>query len=86
MEWAWGEGSKSIVEEASKAVFIYYGTELCTVGFLWKSIVASDMDKSGLIGHFAQIIELCDESTNKTIMLKSKWTMGITFFQLLDEI
>ena len=43
-------------------------------------------DKARFVGHFAQIIELYDESANKTMMLKSKRNMGIASFWLLDEI
>ena len=81
-----GEDSKSFPEEAIKVVLIRDGTECCTVGFLCKSIVVVERDKTRFVGHFAQIIELYDESANKTIMLKSKRNMGIASFRLLDEI
>ena len=81
-----GEGSKSVLEEAIKAVLLCNGTECYTVGFLCKSIVVVERDKARFAGRFAQIIELYDESTNKTMMLKSKRNMGIASFQLLDEI
>jgi hypothetical protein len=81
-----GEGSKSMPEEAIKAVFICNGTECCTVGFLCKSIVVVERDTFRFLRCFAQIIELCDESANKTMMLKSKRNMGIASFQILDEI
>ena len=45
-----------------------------------------EKDKARFVGHFAQIIELYDESANKTMMLKSKRNMGIASFWLLDEI
>ena len=81
-----GESSKSVLEEAIKAVLICNGTECCTVGFLCKSIVVVEKDKARFVGCFAQIIELYDEFANKTMMLKSKRNLGIASFQLLDEI
>ena len=81
-----GEGSKSAPEEAVKAVLIHNGKECCTVGFLCKSIVVVERDKARFVGHFAEIIELYDESANKTMMLKSKKNMGIASFWLLDAI
>jgi hypothetical protein len=80
------EGSKSILEEAINAVLIWNGTEHCTVAFLCKSIVVVERDKARFVEQFAQIIELYDESANKTMMLKSKRNMGIASFWLLDEI
>ena len=81
-----GEGSKSVPEEAIKAVLICNGTECCTVGFMCKSIVVLEQDKARFVGYFAQIIELYDESANMTVMLKSKRNMGTAFFWLLDKI
>ena len=45
-----------------------------------------ERDKTRFVGRFAQIIELYDESANKTMMLKSKRNMGINSVRLLDEI
>ena len=81
-----GEDNKSVLEETIKAVLIRNGTEHCTVGFLCKSIVVVERDKTRFVGHFAQIIELYNESTNKTMMLKSKRNMGIASFWLLGKI
>ena len=81
-----GEGSKSVLEGAIKAVLICNGTECSTVGFLCKSIVVVERDKARFVGCFAKIIELYDESANITMILKSKKNMGIASFQLLDEI
>ena len=81
-----GEDSKSFPREAIKVVLIHNRTECCTVGFLCKSIVVVKSDKARFVGRFAQIIELFDESANKTMMLKSKRNMGTAFFWLLDEI
>ena len=81
-----GEGSKSVLEGAIKAVLICNGTECSTVGFLCKSIVVVERDKARFVGCFAKIIELYDESANMTMILKSKKNMGIASFQLLDEI
>ena len=81
-----GEDSKSFLKEAIKVVLIRNGTECCTVDFLCKSIGVVERDKARFVGHFAQIIELYDDSANKTTMLKSKRNMGIASFQLLDEI
>ena len=81
-----GEDSKSFPQEAIKVVLIHNRTECCTVGFLCKSIVVVKSDKARFVGHFAQIIELYDESATKTMMLKCKTNMGIASFQLLDEI
>ena len=75
-----GEGSKSFPEEATKVVLIHNGTECCTVGFLCKSIAVVERDKARFVGCFAQIIEMYDESANKTMMLKSKRNMGIASF------
>ena len=58
------EGSKSFPNEAIKVVLIPNGTELCTVGFLCKSIVVVERNKARFVGHFAQVIELYDESAN----------------------
>ena len=69
-----------------KAVLVRDGTELCTVGFLSRSIVAVEKDKARLIGRFAQVIELYYHSTNATISLKSKRNMGIASFRLLEDI
>jgi hypothetical protein len=81
-----GEESKSFPEEDIKVVLIHNGTECCTVSFLCKSVVVVERDKARFVGSFAQIIELYDESANKTMMLKSKRNMGIASFRLLDEI
>jgi hypothetical protein len=81
-----GEGSKNVPEGAIKAVLVCNGRECCTVSFLCKSIVVVERDKARFVGHFAQIIELYDESASKTMMLKSKRNMDIASFQLLDEI
>jgi hypothetical protein len=82
-----GEGNKCVLEEAIKAVLICNGTECCTVGFLCKSLVVVERDKRRfVVGRFAQIIELNDESVNMTIMLKIKRNMGIASLQLLGEI
>ena len=45
-----GESSKSVQEEAIKAVLICNGTECCTVGFLCKSIVWLKKIKQDLLG------------------------------------
>ena len=45
-----------------------------------------ERDKARFVEYFAQIIDLYDESANKTMMLKSKRNMGIASFWLLDEI
>jgi hypothetical protein len=45
-----GEGSKSVPEEAIKAVLIRNGTECCTVGFLCKSVVVVERDKARFVG------------------------------------
>ena len=71
-----GEGSKSVPEEAIKAVLICNGTECCTMGFLCKSIVVVERDKVRFVGCFALIIELYDESANKTMILKSNRNMA----------
>jgi hypothetical protein len=85
-EMGMGEDSKSFSEEDIKVVLICNGTECYSVGFLCKSIVVVERDKARFVGRFAQIIELYDESANKTMMLKSKRNMGIASFWLLDEI
>ena len=56
------------------------------MGFLWYSIIVVERDKARFVEYFAQIIDLYDESANKTMMLKSKRNMGIASFWLLDEI
>ena len=81
-----GEDSKIFPEEAIRVVLICNGTEYCTAGFLCKSIVVVERDKARFIGCFAQIIEVYDESANKTMILKSKRNIGIASFQLLDDI
>jgi hypothetical protein len=75
-----GESSKSVLEEAIKAVLICNGTGHYTVGSLCKSIVVVEKDKARFVGHFAQIIELYAESPNKTMMLKCKRNVGIASF------
>jgi hypothetical protein len=75
-----GEGSRSMPEEAIKIVLVHNGTECSTMGFLCKSIVEVERDKARFVGSFAQIIELFDEFTNMTMMLRSKRNMGIASF------
>ena len=81
-----GEGSQSMPEEAIKAVHICDGTEVCTVGFLCKSIVEVEREKARFVGSIAQIIVLYDESANMKMMRQSKRNMGIASFQLFDEV
>ena len=50
------------------------------------SIIVVERDKARFVEYFAQIIDLYDESANKTMMLKSKRNMGINSVRLLDEI
>jgi hypothetical protein len=57
-------------EKAIKPSLVWDGTELCTVGFLSRSIVSVDKDKVRYIGRIAQVIELYNHSTNKTMSLK----------------
>ena len=47
-----GEGSKSMLEVAIKAILIHDGTELCIVIFLCKSIVVVREIHSDLLGTF----------------------------------
>ena len=49
-------------------------------------MVVVKRDKARFVGCFAKIIELYDESANKTMMLKRNRNMGIASFWLLDEI
>ena len=63
--------SFGIPEEVIKAALICYGTEFCTVGFLSKAIAVTERMKQRFVGQFAQVIELYDLSTNKTLALKS---------------
>ena len=81
-----GDNKDVMPEEAIKAVIVQDGTKLCTVGFLSKSVVAVEEDRERYIGRFAQVIELYDHSTNKTMSLKSKRNMGIASFRLLENI
>ena len=63
--------SFGIPEEVIKAVLICYLTELCTVGFLSKAIAVTERMKQRFVGQFAQVIELYDLSTKKTLAFKS---------------
>ena len=81
-----GDNEDVMPEEDIKDVLVQDGTELCTVGFLSKSVVAVEKDRERYIGRFAQVIELYDHSTNKTMSLKSKRNMGIDSFRLLEDI
>ena len=76
----------SCQSEAIKAVLVWDGTKLYTVGFLSKSVLAVEKDRERYIGRFAQVIELYDHSINKTITLKSKRNMGIASIRLLEDI
>jgi hypothetical protein len=80
------DSEDTMPEETIKAVHVWDGTELCTVGFLSRSIVAVEKDKARYIGRFEQVIELYDHLTDKTMSLKSKRNMGVTSFRLLEDI
>ena len=81
-----GDNEDIMPEEAIKVVLVWDGTKLCTVGFLSKSIVAVEKDRERYIGRFAQVIELYDHSTNKTMSLRSTRSMGVASFRLLEDI
>ena len=80
------DDNNTMPEEAMKAVLVWDHTELCTVGEISRSILAVEKDKARYIGRFAQVIELYDHLTNKTMTLKSKRNMGIASFWLLEDI
>jgi hypothetical protein len=81
------ENEDTMPEEAIKVVLVQDGTKLCTLDFLSRSIVEVEKDKARHIGRFEQVIELCDHSTNKTMLLKkSKRNRGIASFRLLENI
>ena len=71
-------------EDAVKACRIRDGTESCVIGFLPRHVVVSNKER--YIGKFAQIVELCEESDNKTKRLKNRRNLGIAAFSLLDNI
>ena len=81
-----GDNEDVMPEEDIKDVLVQDGTELCTVGFLSKSVVAVEKDRERDIGRFAKVKMLYDHSTNKTMSLKSKRNLGITSFRLLEDI
>jgi hypothetical protein len=52
------DDDNNMPEKAIKVDLVWDGTELCTVGFLSKSIVAVEKDKARHIGKFVQVMEL----------------------------
>ena len=66
-----------------KAVLILDGTELCTVGFLGKSIAALKKTSDKFVNKFAQVIELYDSSENAAKRAKSHNNLGVCSFRLL---
>lgn len=65
-----------------KAVVVQDGTELCTVGFLGKNIVALEKTRFWYQDKFAPIIELYDESYNQTNRARSNRNIGVALFRL----
>ena len=82
----WVSQYEGIPDKVIKAVLACYVKELCTVGFLSKSIVVAERKKERSVGCFEQVIELYDLSTNATMAVKSKRNLGIASFRLLDDI
>ena len=66
------DDNSTMPEEAIKAVLVWDGTKLCTVGFLSTSIVVDEKDEARYIARFAQVIELYDHLTNTTMSLKKE--------------
>ena len=66
------DDNNTMQEEAIKAVLVWDGTKLCTVGFLSTSIVVDEKDEARYIARFAQVIELYDHLTNTTMSLKKE--------------
>jgi hypothetical protein len=79
-------GEEKELQMAMKAVVVWDGTELCTVGFLGKNIVALEETSSRYQDKFAQIIELYDESDNQTKRVRSNHNLGVASFRLFDDI
>ncbi len=75
------------VEQVIKAVLVVDGTEMCTVGFLPRSVAARTLEVQRLHNKFAQILELYDNAPpSRTRYLKSQWNRGMASFILLDSI
>ena len=55
-------------EDAVKACRIHDGIESCVIGFLPRHVVMSNKER--LFGKFAQIVELCEDSDNRTKRFK----------------
>ena len=71
-------------EDAVKACRIRDGTESCVIGFLPRNLVASNKER--YIGKFAQIVELYENSDNRTKRLKNRRNLGMAAFSLLEDI
>ncbi len=75
------------VEQVIKAVLVVDGMEMCTVGFLPRSVAAWPLEVQHLHNKFAQIHELYDNTPpGRTRYLKSQRNRGMASFVLLDNI
>jgi hypothetical protein len=81
------DNNEGLPEPAIKAVFVKDGTELCTVGFLARNIVAREQGVAKYVDKFGQILELYDNHPNsKMKRTKSQRNSGMASFRLLEDI
>ena len=62
-------------EDAVKVCRILDGTESCVIGVLPRTLVASNKER--YIGKFAQMVELYENSDNRTKRLKNRRNLGM---------
>ena len=72
------------LEDAIAVVRIQDGMETCTVGFLPRQRICDA--KNNIIGQFAQIIELYDDSESEVKRCKSYRNKGMASYRMLDDI
>jgi hypothetical protein len=75
------------IETVIKAVLVFDGTELCTIGFLPRHVAARPEEAAHLHNKFAQIIELYDETpVGRMRHNKSLRCHGMASYILLDNV
>ena len=75
------------IETVIKAVLVLDGTELCTIGYLPRHVVARSQEVERLHNKFAQIIELYEETPVGLMKYnKSIPNHGMASYILLDNV
>ena len=75
------------IETVIKAVLVLDGTELCTIGYLPRHVVARPQEVERLHNKFAQIIELYEETpVGRMKHNKSIRNHGMASYILLDNV